>query len=35
MDQDVALGRGVDWYSVGGEGRQCSVRAGKSRARGS
>jgi hypothetical protein len=35
MDQDVEFGTGVDWYSVGGGGRQCNVRAGKSRVRGS
>lgn len=35
MDHDEGLGRGVDWYNVGGGGRQCRQRAGKSRVKGS
>ena len=35
MDQDFELGKGLDWWSVGGGGRHLRVRDGKSRDRGS
>jgi hypothetical protein len=35
MDQDVEVGKGLAWWSVGGGRRHLRVREGKSRARGS
>lgn len=35
IDQDEELGKGLDWFSVGGGGRHLSVRDGKSKVRGS
>ena len=35
MDHDEEFGSGVDWWSVGGGGRQWRMRDGKSRVKGS